>query len=106
MQPMMKAPKYVGSVLRDDVTLVSDPAPSLLSYRMQRLWLTPLFRALVRVGLPTFSIVGLGWAGMGRDLMTLPPEYRIESGWAGMGWGGVWCGGTTGRPRPTDRPTE
>ncbi|WP_347832600.1 cell division protein FtsQ/DivIB [uncultured Planktomarina sp.] len=61
MQPMIKAPKYAGSVLRDDVTLVSDPAPSLLSYRMQRLWLTPLFRALVRVGLPTFGIVGLGW---------------------------------------------
>ena len=29
-----------------------DPAPSRWSYRMQRLWLTPLFRVLFRVGLP------------------------------------------------------
>jgi cell division protein FtsQ len=61
MQPMMKVAKYAGSVQRNDVTLTSDPAPSLLSYRMQRLWLTPLFRALVRVGFPAFGIVGLGW---------------------------------------------
>ena len=61
MQPMMKVAKYAGSVPRNDVPLTSDPAPSLLSYRMQRLWLTPLFRALVRVGFPAFCIVGLGW---------------------------------------------
>ncbi|MEI4197634.1 cell division protein FtsQ/DivIB [Roseovarius sp. E0-M6] len=30
----------------------SDPAPSRLNYRMQRLMLTPLFRRLLRVGLP------------------------------------------------------
>lgn len=29
-----------------------DPAPSRWSYRMQRLWLTPLFRVMFRVGLP------------------------------------------------------
>lgn len=29
-----------------------DPAPSRWAYRMQRLWLTPLFRVLFRVGLP------------------------------------------------------
>lgn len=34
-----------------------DPAPSLWAYRMDRLWLTPLFRALMRVGLPTFLFV-------------------------------------------------
>lgn len=61
MQPMKHAPKYAGSVRRSDVANASDPAPSLLSYRMQRLWLTPLFRALVRVGLPAVAIVGLGW---------------------------------------------
>lgn len=33
-----------------------DPAPSRVAYRMQRLWLTPLFRALMRVGLPGFVI--------------------------------------------------
>lgn len=39
----------------------ADPAPSRLSYRLDRLWLTPLFRKGVRVGLPVFAIVaGLG----------------------------------------------
>lgn len=33
-----------------------DPAPSRLSYRMHRLWLTPLYRALFRVGLPAFGL--------------------------------------------------
>ena len=33
-----------------------DPAPSRWSYRMQRLWLTPLFRLLFRVGLPAFVL--------------------------------------------------
>ena len=61
MQQITHAPKYAGSVHRNDVTHVSDPAPSLLSYRMQRLWLTPLFRALVRVGLPAVAVVGLVW---------------------------------------------
>ena len=39
-----------------------DPAPSRWAYRFQRLWLTPLFRALLRVGLPVFLMVlGAGW---------------------------------------------
>ncbi|MCU0802726.1 MAG: cell division protein FtsQ/DivIB [Rhodobacteraceae bacterium] len=33
-------------------------APSRWSYRMQRLWLTPLFRVLFRVGLPVFVLFG------------------------------------------------
>lgn len=33
-----------------------DPAPSRWSYRMQRLWLTPVFRALMRVGVPAFAM--------------------------------------------------
>jgi cell division protein FtsQ len=33
-----------------------DPAPSRWSYRMQRLWLTPLFRGLFRFGLPVFVV--------------------------------------------------
>lgn len=36
-----------------------DPAPSRAAYRMQRLWLTPLFRALMRIGLPAFGIAFL-----------------------------------------------
>ncbi|EPX81258.1 cell division protein FtsQ/DivIB [Litoreibacter arenae] len=35
----------------------SDPAPSRMSYRMERLWLTPSFRKIVRVGMPSFLVV-------------------------------------------------
>ncbi len=34
-----------------------DPAPSRIAYRLHRLWLTPLFRAVLRVGLPAFAVV-------------------------------------------------
>jgi len=34
-----------------------DPAPSRWAYRMQRLWLTPLFRGLFRVGLPVSGLI-------------------------------------------------
>lgn len=34
-----------------------DPAPSRLSYRFQRLWLTPFFRAFLRLGVPTFAVL-------------------------------------------------
>ena len=38
-----------------------DPAPSRLSYRIHRLWLTPFYRALFRVGLPAFALAfGVG----------------------------------------------
>lgn len=46
-----------------------DPAPSRWSYRLQRLWLTPVFRRLMRVGLPAFTLafgVGLYLADEGR----------------------------------------
>lgn len=46
-----------------------DPAPSRWSYRMHRLWLTPVFRRLVRVGVPTFVLtfgIGLYLADEGR----------------------------------------
>jgi cell division protein FtsQ len=33
-----------------------DPAPSRWSYRLHRLWLTPLVRRLARVGLPAFAL--------------------------------------------------
>ncbi|MBZ0127913.1 MAG: cell division protein FtsQ/DivIB [Rhodobacteraceae bacterium] len=35
-----------------------DPAPSRTAYRIQRLWLTPLFRLLLRVGLPVLVVLG------------------------------------------------
>lgn len=38
------------------IPLRRDPAPSRWAYRMQRLWLTPLFRVSMRVGLPAFVV--------------------------------------------------
>ncbi len=39
-----------------------DPAPSRMAYKAHRLWLTPLFRAFLRVGLPVFVILlAAGW---------------------------------------------
>ncbi|MGL6208907.1 MAG: cell division protein FtsQ/DivIB [Paracoccaceae bacterium] len=46
-----------------------DPAPSRWAYRMQRMWLTPLFRVLLRFGLPVVLIgllVGAYAADAGR----------------------------------------
>jgi cell division protein FtsQ len=42
---------------RGPVLTRPDPAPSRLTYRVQRLWLTPLFRALLRIGLPAFVVI-------------------------------------------------
>ncbi len=36
-----------------------DPAPSYWDYKLQRLWLTPLFRVLFRVGLPSLAIAAV-----------------------------------------------
>lgn len=38
-----------------------DPAPSRLSYRLHRLFLTPLVRVFLKVGLPVLLIVGGVW---------------------------------------------
>lgn len=39
-----------------------DPAPSRLAYKVHRLWLTPVFRAFLRVGLPVFAVLmATGW---------------------------------------------
>jgi cell division protein FtsQ len=39
-----------------------DPAPSKLRYRVHRFWLTPLYRSMLRVGIPTFLIItATGW---------------------------------------------
>jgi len=40
-----------------DARLRRDPAPTRWSYRYQRLMLTPMFRAVVRIGLPVLIIV-------------------------------------------------
>lgn len=50
MQPLRPEPRvYARSPRRD-------PAPSRWAYRMQRLWLTPVFRVMARVGVPVFVL--------------------------------------------------
>lgn len=48
------------SVSRQSQPSRRDPAPSRWAYRMQRLWLTPFFRVLCRVGLPVAVIGAVG----------------------------------------------
>ena len=44
-----------------------DPAPSRWAYRVQRMWLTPYFRLLLRKGLPTLFIVAALVLYLGND---------------------------------------
>lgn len=44
-----------------------DPAPSRVAYRMQRLWLTPLFRQLTRIGAPLAISLLAGFWYFGDD---------------------------------------
>jgi cell division protein FtsQ len=44
-----------------------DPAPTKWAYRMQRLWLTPLFRVLFRVGLPVLVIAAIAGIYLASD---------------------------------------
>jgi len=70
-----------------------DPAPSIWSYRVQRLWLTPMFRKVLRVGLPGFATVfavGLYFADESRRTAVVEgaqdirreiesrPEFRVN----------------------------
>ena len=55
MQSLGRATPPRRDLVRRDLAR-RDPAPSRWSYRMQRLWLTPLFRVLFRVGLPAFVL--------------------------------------------------
>lgn len=51
----LKVPRRMAETLR------RDPAPSRWAYRRQRLMLTPLFRVLFRVGLPTLVVLAGMW---------------------------------------------
>jgi len=49
-----------------------DPAPSRIAYRIQRLWLTPVFRSVLRAGIPAAIVLGSGgWY--------LSDETRVEN---------------------------
>ena len=49
------------------VNVPRDPAPSRLRYRLQRLWLTPHVRWIVRRGLPGIVLVLIAFAVIGQD---------------------------------------
>ena len=70
-----------------------DPAPSRWAYRMQRLWLTPTFRATFRYGLPALAVLALVVAVLGsadrrgaiaatfsdlREQFENRPEFRVS----------------------------
>lgn len=54
-----------------------DPAPSRVAYRLQRLWLTPVFRMFMRLGLPVALVVGLigGWFSQPENRETLSEKF-------------------------------
>lgn len=55
-----------------------DPAPSRIAYRMNRLWLTPAFRTLLRVGVPAFLLA----FGTGIFLASDSRRAALTEGWA------------------------
>ncbi len=61
------------------VPMSRDPAPSRVAYRLHRLWLTPVFRALLRVGLPAFVVA----FGLGLYLSDGDRRTEISTAWAG-----------------------
>ncbi|GKY87112.1 cell division protein FtsQ/DivIB [Sinisalibacter aestuarii] len=61
MQPLTPSRSEIAAHKRSK-TPRRDPAPSRLTYKVQRMWLTPLYRSLMRVGLPAFLILTVaGW---------------------------------------------
>ncbi|WP_415184771.1 cell division protein FtsQ/DivIB [Phaeovulum sp.] len=57
MRPLGPTPRPGPRAMPRPAAPRRDPAPSRMAYRMQRLWLTPLFRALTRIGVPVFIVV-------------------------------------------------
>lgn len=70
-----------------------DPAPTRMAYRMQRLWLTPAFRVLMRVGVPVLCVAAVGAIAFGpearrnaivaqvgewRQAIENRPEFRVS----------------------------
>ncbi len=55
----------------------NDPAPSVLRYRFERLWLKPSVRALVRVWIPLALAAGTVWALSGNPAV----RAAVDAGW-------------------------
>ena len=88
----MRSLNLFGPAAAADPGQRRDPAPTRLSYRYQRMMLTPVFRALIRVGLPAFGaifVAGLwftsadnramlsGQVAALRDSITHRPEFMV-----------------------------
>jgi cell division protein FtsQ len=70
--------------LKPGAALLRDPAPSRVAYRLHRLWLTPLFRSMLRVGLPTFIVTfGLGLY-LSEDLRRAELARTWDGAWAAV----------------------
>ncbi|MGC1261557.1 cell division protein FtsQ/DivIB [Jannaschia helgolandensis] len=52
-------PAFTGQPTDSKAHKAVDPAPTRWQYRMERLWLTPMFRAMIRTGIPSFGFVFL-----------------------------------------------
>ncbi len=70
----MRSLNPFGRRARDPQTTRRDPAPSRVSYRLHRLWLTPFFRVALRVGLPAFALA------FGGGLYLSSPDRRADIG--------------------------
>jgi cell division protein FtsQ len=70
--------------LKPGVPLLRDPAPSRAAYRMHRLWLTPLFRSMLRVGLPTFIVTFTVGLYLSDDLRRNEITKTWEGAWAAV----------------------
>lgn len=59
------------------MTARPDPAPSRLKYRMERLMLTPLFRLLLRFGVPCLLTFGIAswWLSVDENRMKIIDTY-------------------------------
>lgn len=80
VEPVLSRPRVAPAAPAAEASLAAprrDPAPSRVRYRLQRMWLTPLYRALVWKGLPVFAMV------LGAGLWLHAPERRAAlSDWA------------------------
>lgn len=54
VRPPAGRPQPAGAAAAATRPQRRDPAPSRLSYRLTRMWLTPLYRRVIRIGLPAF----------------------------------------------------
>lgn len=63
MPPLTRAAGFGAAPQPAEEPQRRDPAPSRVAYRLERLWLTPIYRRLLRVGLPlaVVGLAGLAW---------------------------------------------